>query len=92
MYKRQPYSCRLQSSSESYVSLRNFPSSEISVQETFIGYGIKPENQIVREIRLHNNNNKYGCPQEPLCASLLNQMNQLLELLVMVEHEGEFIR
>ena len=34
---------------------------------------------MVLETRLHNNN-KYGCPQGPLCASLLNQMNQRLEL------------
>jgi hypothetical protein len=28
----------------------------------------------------------------PLCASLLNQMNQLLLLLAIVEHERELIR
>ena len=43
------------------------------------------------ETRLHNKI-KHGCPQGPLCTSLLSQMNQLLELLVMVEHEREFIR
>ena len=67
-----------------------------SVQETPVGYEVrrlwhKTGKQIGLETRLHNNF-KYGCPQGPLCASLLNQMNQLLELLVMVVHEREFIR
>ena len=31
-------------------------------------------------------------PPGPLSASLLNQMNQLLELLALVEHERVFIR
>ena len=52
-----------------------FPLQNKSVQETFVGYDIKPEKQIVCENRLHNNN-KYGCPQGPLCAPLLNQMSQ----------------
>ena len=69
-----------------YVNLPFFRNK--SVQETFVGYDIKPEKKFVHETR---NNNKYGCPQGPLSASLLNQMNQLLELLAMVEHGGEFI-
>ena len=51
--------------------------------QKFVGYDMKPEKLIVLETRLHNN--KYGCLQGPLCASFLNQMNHLLELLVMVE-------
>ena len=43
---------------------------------------------MVRETRLHN---KYGCPGG-LFAVFTEQMNQLLELLAMVEHERVFIR
>ena len=65
-----------------YVNL--LPTEECSgyAPQKFVGYDIKPEKQIVHETRLHNN--KHGFPHGPPCASLLNQ---LLELLVMVEHE-----
>ena len=53
--------------------------------QMFVGYDIKLEKQIVGETRLHND--KYGCPRDPFCASLLNHIHQLIELLAMVEHE-----
>ena len=53
----------------------------------FVGFDIKPEKQIVRETRLHIQQHV----RMHAGTSLLNQMNQLLELLAMVNHEGEFI-
>ena len=44
--------------------------------QKFVGYDIKPEKQIVCETLLHIIN-KYECLKGPLCASLLNQMDQM---------------